>query len=144
MKIVRNQGILKNMEDNNKIESSVVKKDLNSISYKSDNPKKERFVEMYNLLKGHISDSCQASGISRDTYYRWLNEDSKFAMAVAESEANLNDEMRDLLISKAGSGDLGAIIFYLKKRHPDFKDQPSTLVQNNFYDHVKKELEEFG
>ena len=56
---------------------------------------------------------------------------------------NLNDEIRDVLIQKEGSGDMTAVIFYLKKRHPDFKDTPTLFQINNFNDHVKKELEEF-
>lgn len=114
------------------------------VSYKSDNYKKERFVELYDQLYGHITNVCSAVPISRDTYYRWLDTDPEFAKAIMESEMHLNDEIRDVLINKAASGDMTAVIFYLKKRHPDFKDTPQALIQNNFYDHAKKELEEFS
>jgi len=110
---------------------------------KLDSVKKKRFVELYNQLYGHISNACEGTGISRQTYYDWLDKDSLFAKAIMESEMNLNDEIRDVLINKAASGDMAAVIFYLKKRHPDFKEQPTTLIQNNFGDHAKKELEEF-
>ena len=108
-----------------------------------DNIKKKRFVALYNQLYGHISNTCEGVGISRQTYYDWLDHDSEFAKAIMESEMNLNDEIRDVLIQKAGSGDMTAVIFYLKKRHPDFKDTPTLFQINNFNDHVKKELEEF-
>lgn len=93
--------------------------------------KKRRFVDLYDQLFGHITNTCQATGISRQTYYDWLDDDPIFARAILESESHLNDEIRDVLINKAASGDMTAVIFYLKNRHPDFKQQPSTLIQNN-------------
>lgn len=98
---------------------------------KLDNLKKKTFVALYNQLYGHISNTCQGTGISRQTYYDWLDDDPLFAKAIMESEMNLNDEIRDVLINKAGSGDMTAVIFYLKKRHPDFKETPQTLQQFN-------------
>src|SRR5437764_469213 len=115
------------------------------VTYKSDNPKKTKFVEYFDQLFGHITNTCQAAGISRDTYYRWLDEDKGFAKAIAESEMHLNDEVRDVLINKAASGDMTAVIFYLKKRHPDFKDQsqaPGVAIQVNNV--IANKKEEYG
>jgi hypothetical protein len=102
--------------------------------------KKKLFVDFYTRLNGNISDSCAAVPINRQTYYNWLDADKNFAMAVAEAELSLNDEIRQILIDKAGSGDMTAVIFYLKNRHPDFKQQPTTLVQVNNYKDVLKEI----
>lgn len=85
-------------------------------------PLKKDFIEFYKKSHGHISDSAKATGISRRTFYDWINNDELFRNTVLEADDELNDEMRKALIDKAGSGDLGAIIFYLRKRHPDFKD----------------------
>lgn len=105
--------------------------------------KKQKFIEAYKTTMGNITDSASIAGIERRTYYNWLEADQEFAMQILDSEADLNDEIRQVLINKAASGDMTAVIFYLKNRHPDFKPQPTTLIQNNFVDHVKKELEEF-
>lgn len=105
--------------------------------------KKQKFVEAYKTTNGNITDSASIAGIDRRTYYNWLESDDDFALAIMDSEANLNDEIRQVLIDKAAQGDMTAVIFYLKNRHPDFKPQPTTLIQNNFGDHAKKELEEF-
>ena len=116
----------------------------------SDNPslqilqsKKEKFVETYRQTMGHISNTCKAIGISRPTYYDWLEKDKWFLGQIMESEMELNDDIREVLIQKAGEGDLGAVIFYLKKRHPDFKETPSTLVQVNFKEEASKEMKEY-
>lgn len=96
--------------------------------------KKEKFVQLYSQLNGHITDACAGTDISRTTYYKWLDTDEDFAKRIMEAEMNLNDEIRDVLINKAASGDMTAVIFYLKNRHPDFKPQPSTLIQVNNFD----------
>lgn len=102
--------------------------------------KKEKFIEAYKQTNGNITDSSAVAGISRTTYYNWLEEDNNFALQIMDSEANLNDEIRQVLIDKAAQGDMTAVIFYLKNRHPDFKPQPTTLVQVNNYKDVIKEI----
>lgn len=92
---------------------------------------KRDFVLLYTKLNGNISNTCIGCRISRQTYYDWLNNDENFALAIAESESSLNDEMRELLIQQAANGEMSAIIFYLKKRHPDFKDTPQFMQQVN-------------
>lgn len=97
---------------------------------KLDTIKKGKFVDLYRETRGHISDCCRAVNIARQTYYNWLESDSNFLQLIAEAEAEINDDMREALIQKGADGDTGAIIFYLKKRHPDFKDTPGlTAVQ---------------
>lgn len=105
--------------------------------------KKNKFIEAYKQTNGNITDSASIAEINRGTYYNWLNDDVEFATQILDSEADLNDSIRQVLIEKAAAGDMTAVIFYLKNRHADFKPQPTTLIQNNFGDHAKKELEEF-
>jgi len=94
--------------------------------------KKDKFIEAYKSTNGNITDSAQIAGIGRGTYYNWLKDDSDFALQILDSEANLNDEIRQVLISKAAEGDMTAVIFYLKNRHPDFKQSNNNVnVQVN-------------
>ena len=57
-----------------------------------------------------------------------------------DSEADLNDEIRQVLIAKAGEGDMTAVIFYLKNRHPDFKQKEggNTYQYNDYRSIVSK------
>lgn len=113
--------------------------DLNKL-----NANKKAFVLLYRQLMGHITNTCAGCGISRGTFYNWLAADKDFAVAIAESESELNDEIREALIHEAAIGNIAAIIFYLKNRHPDFKQQPINLIQvNNFKEDITKELDEF-
>jgi len=104
--------------------------------------KKEKFIETYKATMGNITESASVAGIARGTYYNWLEADSDFALQILDCEADLNDSIRQVLIEKAGSGDMTAVIFYLKNRHPDFKqkEQPSTLVQINNYKDILKQI----
>jgi alpha-D-ribose 1-methylphosphonate 5-triphosphate synthase subunit PhnI len=55
-----------------------------------------------------------------------LKKDPKFATGIVNAEAELNDEVRDALISKIADGDMTAIIFYLRRKHPEFIYKPTT------------------
>jgi|SRR5882672_7806 len=124
------------------IDQFALASDNNSYLDKLDKHKK-RFVDLYTQLNGHITNTCAAMPIARQTYYTWLETDENFANAVAESEWQLNDEIRDVLINKAASGDMTGVIFYLKSRHPDFKPQPNVLIQQNFGKHIEEELKNY-
>lgn len=89
--------------------------------------KKQKFIEAYKATNGNITDSSAIAEIDRSTYYKWLQDDKEFAMQILDSEANLNDEIRQILIQKAAEGDMTAVIFYLKNRHPDFKQEKAQI-----------------
>ena len=91
--------------------------------------KKEQAIQLWRETNGHISKISRAIGISRTTFYEWMNKDEDFALALLETEGELNDEIRDQLITKAEEGDMTAIIFYLKSRHPDFEQRKATAVR---------------
>lgn len=116
-----------------------------SVVDKLDSIKKGKFVDTYKATKGNISDSCRVAGISRQTYYDWLDKKDEFSRQIMEAEMELNDDIRDVLISKAGDGDMTAVIFYLKKRHPDYKEQPQqNNIQVNVLNNLKADKEKFG
>lgn len=92
---------------------------------------KTKAVELWRETRGHISNICRALDISRTTFYNWMNEDVDFSRSLLDAESELNDDVRDALIQKVADGDMQAITFYLKNRHPDFKPQPTTLQQIN-------------
>ena len=123
----KTKQLTKQEEKQNKLELQLIE-ELDKL----DNPKKKQFVALYNQLLGHISNTCSGVGISRQTYYDWLEDDSDFRDLILNSEMNLNDELRQELINKAATGDTKALIFYLTKRHPDFKEKANgPIIQFN-------------
>lgn len=109
-------------------------------------PKKKRFLEFYRETRGHISNSARAAEIDRTTYYEWMKTDPIFALLKEEEDAELNDDMREALIQKGADGDLGAIIFYLRNRHPEFKNNigNNVAIQVNFGDLANKQKDNYG
>ena len=109
--------------------------------------KKAQAVELWRETRGHISNICRALGIHRSTYYLWISEDPIFAQAIVDAESELNDDMREALVQKGADGDLGAITFYLKNRHPEFKPQPAVQVNtqvNNFGETTVEKKNKYG
>ena len=71
-----------------------------------------------------VQVACQKTNVGRATYYRWRKEDKEFSRmadnALAEGNLLVNDMAESQLISAIKDKNLGAIIFWLKNRHPAY------------------------
>ncbi len=92
--------------------------------------KKDRTAELFleQLRKIPIVQvACEKVDVSRNTVYRWRKEDAEFAKAMDEAlvdgEAVVNDMSESQLLSKIKNGEWPPIAFWLRKRHPKFKDR---------------------
>lgn len=92
--------------------------------------KKDRIVELFieQLRKVPIVQvACEKVDVSRNTVYRWRKEDPEFAKqmdeALADGEAVINDMSESQLLTKIKNGEWPPIAFWLRKRHPKFKDR---------------------
>jgi transposase-like protein len=63
---------------------------------------------------GNVSACCRNVGISRSTFYNYVQDDEKFALAVYETKEAEIDMVEDALKQKIQGGDTASIIFYLK------------------------------
>lgn len=74
-----------------------------------------------------VQVACEKTGISRQSVYRWRNEDEKFKKemeaALAEGEAIVNDMTESQLLSLIREKSWPAIRFWLNHRNPRFKDK---------------------
>jgi len=72
-----------------------------------------------------IKAVCKKLGLSRQTVYRWLNEDKKFAKSLKEARkeaiADMNDECENRVLNKIKNDDSGMIKFWLRYHHEDYK-----------------------
>lgn len=114
---------------------------------RSTQDKKRDFIELYRETRGFITDICRSIGIARKTYYNWLDADEEFAMAVAEAEAEINDEMKQLLIHQAqADNNTTALIFWLKNKHPEFNSrnkEGTTNIQNNYFNMTNTDKDKY-
>jgi hypothetical protein len=86
---------------------------------------KKRLLEA--LKENHIIyAACRKAGISKSSYYRLRKDDAKFALAadeaIQEGVALVNDAAEGTVVGAIKERNLDAAKFWLKHRHPDFKD----------------------
>lgn len=79
------------------------------------------------LKENHIVlGACHKTGISKSSYYRWRKSDPKFAKAADEAMRQgvdiVNDIAEGTLVGAIKEKDIDAVKFWLKHRHPEFKD----------------------
>ncbi|MDD3404961.1 MAG: hypothetical protein PHH23_01665 [Paludibacteraceae bacterium] len=77
---------------------------------------KTRVAELFAKKGCNIYATCEAAGISRRTFYNWLNRDKKFSQLIEDSQEALLDAAESKLISKINDGDTTSIIFFLKTK----------------------------
>ncbi len=71
-----------------------------------------------------VQVTCEKTGVSRATYYRWRKDDKNFSReadkALSEGVHLMNDMAESQLLSAIKSQNLTAIIFWLKHRHKSY------------------------
>lgn len=106
-----------------------------AVSDKRDSQKK-RFIETL-ALQGTVFHAAQAARISRQTAYRWRQDDLDFATRWDEAHEQAVDAVENSLYQKAVSGDTICMIFYLKAHRPQYRDKLNIDVKQ-----VHSEIEE--
>lgn len=98
-----------------------------------------------------VTSACKQADVGRATYYKWLEEDKKFVLAVEKATIDgkrfVTDMAKAQLLKLVSAGDKTAIIFLLKNYDPDFTDKVRYLHEHK-HKHVltltkekRKELE---
>lgn len=86
--------------------------------------KKENiFLEQIRTVP-NISVACEKVGLSRNTIYRWCNEDPEFKKQLDEAlnlgTASVNDLAESKLISQINSGNMRAIMYWLDNNKKNY------------------------
>jgi len=71
-------------------------------------------LEVLKNKAGNISATCEALGITRKTFYEWMEKDLEFKEKVEEIRESLIDYAESMLLKNIKEGDTTSIIFYLK------------------------------
>jgi hypothetical protein len=103
--------------------------------YKRDTRKKTFIAAL--TTHGTVSHAAQAAGVSRNTVYRWHDEDPEFAILWDEAHEQAVDSVESVLFQKALSGDTICMIFYLKAHRPIYRDRLNVDIQQ-----LKSDIEE--
>lgn len=77
---------------------------------------KAKFLENFRQGRGIVSYACEKTGISRATYYNWINGDEDFKKACEDINESVIDVVESKLLSQINDDNLTAIIFFLKTK----------------------------
>lgn len=90
------------------------------------NRKKEEFLEQLRKIP-IVLVACEKSNISRNSVYRWRAEDNEFSKemdaALVEGETLVNDLSENQLLSLIKDKNWPALSFWLRHRHPKYKEK---------------------
>jgi hypothetical protein len=82
----------------------------------------ERLTKNFTILS-----VCNAVGIDRKTFYRWIAEDPEFKRQayenIQESKRNITDMAYTQLVKLMNEGNLTAIMFWLNNKDPDINSR---------------------
>lgn len=78
--------------------------------------RKELFIEALKKNLFIITAACEATGVSRKTYYQWRNDDPEFKRKCDEVEESQMDFVETQLLKRIKEGSDRAITFYLQTR----------------------------
>jgi len=74
-----------------------------------------------------VTVACEKTNLSRNSIYRWRKIDKKFSammdIALQEGEEFVNDMSESQLISLIRDAQYPAIAFWLRSRHPKFRNK---------------------
>lgn len=72
-----------------------------------------------------VEAACHKIGISRMSFYRWKDEDKQFAQdvdqAILDGRSLVNDIAEGQLINAVQDRNLGAVQYWLRHHHKDYK-----------------------
>ena len=78
--------------------------------------KKKQVLEALERSLGVVTTAVKAAGISRSTFYNWLEKDADFAREVKDIEEQAIDFSESKLFQLIAEKDKTAVIFHLKTK----------------------------
>ena len=84
--------------------------------------RKKKFIASL-TTHGTVSHAAQAAGVSRNTAYRWRQDDHEFASLWDEARENAVDAVESTIYQQAVSANTLAAFFYLKAHRPIYRDR---------------------
>lgn len=105
-------------------------------------PEKYKSDLLISLKKtlGVITPACEEVGLSRDTFYRYYNEDEVFRAAVDDINEIALDFTENQLLKKIKEGSERSILFYMKYKGRKRGYTNTIEVEGNMFDNIKIEI----
>ena len=91
-----------------------------------------------------ISVAAKAAGVSRQTVYRWLEEDREFRDCFKKAKQSgtyhINDMSESQVVSLIQQQKWVAVKYWLKNHHPNYKEPPEIKPSRNTEELTAEEM----
>ena len=102
---------------------------------------KLQLLEEWSTQGLYIKDIAAKMGVSVSTVYDWMNKNPEIAAAIKKGRDKSIDMVENALFKSAISGNVTAMIFYLKNRAPErYKDRVDKNINTDNMD-IKLKIE---
>ena len=96
---------------------------------------KLQLLEEWSTQGLYIKEIAAKMGIAVSTVYDWMNKNPEIAAAIKKGRDKSIDMVENALFKSAISGNVTAMIFYLKNRAPErYKDRVDNNINTNNMD----------
>lgn len=105
--------------------------------------KKKKFIKAYSARLCNVSAACEVVGISRTTYYKWVNKDNTFKKAIEDANENFYDSLETVMFSKAVTDKDTTMLIWLSKtkmKHRGYVEKQEQEVTVNPLEEVMKRV----
>ncbi|MCB0746481.1 MAG: hypothetical protein KDC90_03375 [Ignavibacteriae bacterium] len=96
--------------------------------------KQVRFLQVFDKKMANVKQTCKAIGISRSTYYNWLDKLDTFKKEAENIKEGLFDDVESIIYHKIFvDKDTTSLIFFMKTRmrHRDYVERQEHNVNAN-------------
>jgi hypothetical protein len=93
--------------------------------------KKELFLVAYVANGCHVTKGCEAAGICRDLYYKWMSLDKQFVTDVYNAKQSLIDHVEGKVINLINKDDKEMIRWFLEHKAKDRGWAPDKAQQEH-------------
>lgn len=67
------------------------------------------------------TEACSYSGISRETFYKWIKNDREFSDIITNAKAYPNKKAKEVILEGMAAGNTADAKWWLERKDPDFK-----------------------
>ena len=81
---------------------------------------KKIWIEMFSKTMGSYAEINKRTDTPKSTFYYWFNNDKEFRETIRTVKQNNQNDMEDILVLKAKSGNMTALVKWLEANHPKY------------------------
>ena len=108
--------------------------------------RKKNFLKAFKKTMGVVAPACEKAGISRRTFYVWMDNDPEFKEDVKHVRESALDFAESKLLENINKNKETSIIFYLKTQGKSRgyveRVEQETVEKDDFTDYTDEELKE--